>query len=69
MVKEVLLTLIRRFKVRLGGLTPSISSPPFAVSVWLFSHSAGVPVKVVSVSEGTTRQSALEFFLYLNEIA
>ncbi|XP_077161350.1 argininosuccinate synthase isoform X2 [Paroedura picta] len=29
----------------------------------------GVPVKVMQVSEGTTRQSALELFLYLNEIA
>ncbi|XP_015266977.1 PREDICTED: argininosuccinate synthase [Gekko japonicus] len=29
----------------------------------------GVPVKVMNVSKGTTRQAALELFLYLNEIA
>ncbi|XP_048369461.1 argininosuccinate synthase isoform X1 [Sphaerodactylus townsendi] len=45
------------------------SAAPDAPDILEIEFKKGVPVKVVNVSEGTTRQSALELFLYLNEIA
>nr|XP_056716486.1 argininosuccinate synthase [Euleptes europaea] len=54
------------------GLYTKTSDPaaaPDTPDILEIEFKKGVPVKVTNVSEGTTRQSALELFLYLNENA
>ncbi|XP_054853657.1 argininosuccinate synthase [Eublepharis macularius] len=54
------------------GLYTKTSDPvvaPDTPDILEIEFKKGVPIKVTNVSEATTRQSALELFLYLNEIA